>query len=48
MIIVIKNKRKGVQDCSETSGLVCLDSGPEAKTGGGAGSWQDEDVEFTL
>lgn len=46
MIIVIKNERKGVQDGSEASGAVCLDSGPEAKTGGRAGSWQDEDVLF--
>lgn len=47
-IIVIKNERKGVQDGGETSGAVCFVSGPEAKTGGGAGSWQDEDVEFVL
>lgn len=36
MIIVIKNERKGVQD-GETSGAVCLDSGPEAKPGGEVG-----------
>lgn len=52
MIIVIKNERKGVQDGSEASneasGAVCLDSGPEAKAGGRAGSWQDEDVDFSF
>lgn len=31
-----------------SSGAVCLDCGTEAKTGGRAGSWQDEDVKLAL